>query len=229
MSPKDTNSEKSPPMLEKTDLEPEIASSGRELGRILGVSHAAVQRALRSKRIAPLPDGTFHVPTCRLAWYHNTARRGGRPSKVRNGDGLARAARAGCDRGLEQVEVPASATAAVVETLALADSPVDGPPTFRDAQTAEMILKAGKLHIEVRRLRGKYVESEKAHNALVTFQRVQRDGHLAWPAAVAPAIASELGVTDLALVETVLMKHLRVHLEAMAEVPAPTDLVPTTT
>lgn len=213
-------------MLEKTDLEPEIAASGRELGRILGVSHAAVQRALRSKRIEPLPDGTFHVPTCRVAWHENTALRGGRPSKVRDGDGVTRG-HAGVDRGVEQVAVPASATAAVTETLAAHGSPVEGAPTYRDAQTAEVILKARKLQLDVDRLRGKLVERAKAHDVLRTFERVGRDGWLAWPAAVAPAIASDLGLADLALVENVLMAHVRAQLAVLATVPPPDDLLPT--
>lgn len=225
--------EKSPQNMEENDPVrevPEIAASKRELGRILGVSHTAVMRALKSKRIETLPDGTFHVPTCRLAWHQNTTIKGGRPSDVRNGVGLARSvSRSGRDRGLEQVEVSADATAAVTETLAAHGSPVEGLPTLRDAQTAEVILKASKLQLEVRRLRGKLVERDKAHDVLATFERTQRDGLLAWPAAVAPAIASELGVADLGLVEVVLARHLRVHLEAMAEVPAPDDLLSTTT
>lgn len=223
--PSEEQGEKSPPLLEKTDLAPTIAASMRELARMLKVSHTSVMRALRSGRISTLPDGSFDVEACRIAWQENTPR-GGQPSAVRNGP---RARGAGGQRGLEQVEVPADATRTVLDTLADAGSPVEGLPTLRDAQTAEMILKARKLDLEVRRLRGKYVEREKAHDVLATFQRTQRDGHLAWPAAVAPAVASELGVADLALVESVLTRHLRAHLDALAKVPPPDDLVPTTT
>lgn len=221
--------EKSPPMLEKSDIEPEIAGSGRELGRILGVSHAAVQRALRSKRIAPLPDGTFHVPTCRLAWHENTALRGGRPSAVRSGAGLVRDRAASPDRGIEQVEVPADATAAVTATLAAHGAPVDGLPSLRDAQTAHEILKARRAQLDVDRLRGKLVERDKAHDVLTTFNRTVRDHLLGWPAAAAPAIAADLELADLARVERVILTHLRALLESMATVPPPDDLLPSTT
>lgn len=170
-----------------------------------------------------LPGGGFDVAACAVAWRENTAR-GGRPSAAR---GNLRPETG--SRGAEQVEVPEDATAAVVETLAAHGTPLAGQPTLRDAETAGMILKARKLQLDCDRLVGKLVEREKAHDVLATFERVSRDAWLAWPTAIAPAIASELGIADLMLVENVLTAHVRAHLEVLAKVPPPDDLLPVAT
>jgi hypothetical protein len=217
-------------MLEKNDFVPTMSA----LARALGVTPAAVRKALLSHRIPREPDGSFHVARCRQSWHENTVIHGGRRSPPRDGEGVARKstrrlAQDAMDRGVEQVEVSADATAAVTETLAAHGAPVEGLPTLRDAQTAEVILRARKIQLDVERLRGKLVEREKAHGVLSTFTRTTRDALLTWPASAAPGIASELGLADLAKVEVVLAKYLREHMATLSAVPSPDDLLPVTT
>jgi hypothetical protein len=214
----------------------DIAPTIRELGRRLGVGHTTVLRALKTHRIKALPGGGYDVEQCRADWKANTKR--GRPSKVTQPE--RRTARTRTiepsddvdddlgGRGLERVEVAADALAAVTETLEAHGSPVTGRVTMFDAQTAHEIIKAHKTQLDVHRLKGQTVERGRAWDALSTFTRTERDAFQAWPAAAAPAMASELGVEDLGLMETVLARHVRAFIESLANVPPPGDLLPTT-
>lgn len=204
-----------------------VVKSVRELARQLGVNHATVLKAKKTGRIRELPEGGFDVDQVRADWVANTKR--GRLSAVTAAAREAHAAAGDEGRGVEQVPVPADATAAVTSTLAAHGSPVEGLPTLRDAQTAHEILKARRAQLDCDRLVGKLVEREKAHDVLATFERVTRDAWLVWPAAVAPVVASAFGLADLALVERVLTEHVRAHLGVLAQVPAPDDLLPVAT
>ncbi|MFO1128375.1 MAG: elements of external origin [Rhodospirillales bacterium] len=109
--------------------------------------------------------------------------------------------------------VPADAVDAVVETLAEAG---DGM-TFLQARTANEVLKAELLNLELRQKRGELIDRRKAGAMVFSLARQERDSWLNWPARVAAGMAAELGA-DPHRLQTVLENHVRQHLAGLAEI-----------
>ncbi len=211
---------------------PDLAKGKRELARRLGVSHAAVIRAEKSGRITALADGIYDVPACREAWERNTKRT--RPSAITDPEAVTPPPATGTPapllpaspRGRERVDVSPEATEAVVELLREHGVTLQGDPSRRDAATAREIIRVLRDQVALDRDRGQVVDRMKAHTALATFTRTVRNALLAWPRAVAPTIASELGLLDHHPLELAIENHLRLELDSLSHVPPPDELLP---
>ncbi|GIX11630.1 elements of external origin [Elioraea sp.] len=184
--------------------EPCRVASQRELARRLGISHTALQKAQRSGRIAPEPDGAWDMAKVR--------------ARLAETSDLTRKTAA-----LAQPVAPAATPLAARPTvtpppLAAPDPlPRAAQNTFHDARTANEVLKAQERRLRLDERRGKLVDKARALLLVHRLAKEERDAILAWPARVAAEMAAELGV-DAHRLQTLMDQRLRAHLAARHEV-----------
>ena len=181
--------------------EPCRVASQRELARRLGISHTALQKAQRSGRIAPEPDGGWDVAKvrARLAESSDPARK------------TAALATPLPQRSATPAAAPLTPPAAPDPLPRAAGS------TFHDARTANEVLKAQERRLRLDERRGKLVDKARALLLVHRLAKEERDAILAWPARVAAEMAAELGV-DAHRLQTLMDQRLRAHLAARHEV-----------
>lgn len=88
---------------------------------------------------------------------------------------------------------------------------------YAEARAANEVMKAQERRIRLQQMKGEIVERARAIAAVFRLSRQERDSWLGWPARVASVMAAELGIQPH-LMQTVLDKHVREHLESLAEV-----------
>jgi hypothetical protein len=175
-------------------------SSNRALARHIGVSETAVRRAEKAGRIRREPDGAWDLVRVQAAWSSNTDR-----AQQRRQHGAMK-------------PVPEAAVGAVRDTLREHGEPVSaGGMTFMQARTANEVLKAQERRVRLQRMKGELVDRAKAVAQVFRLARDERDAWVNWPARVAAMMAAELEV-DQHQLHTVLERHVRVHLNELAEV-----------
>ena len=168
----------------------------REYARHRGVAESTVRKALRSGRIAAGPDGAIEPETADAAWTANTNAAKRRTRKA----------------------VPKAALAAARETLTESGRrPAGAGMTFMEARTASEVLKVQTARINLQRLKGEVIDRARAIAHAFRFAREVRDAWLNWPARVSALMAADLGV-DAHAMHTALEKHVRQHLDELAEV-----------
>ncbi|NGQ93538.1 hypothetical protein G5V65_21950, partial [Rhodobacter sp. HX-7-19] len=116
--------------------------------------------------------------------------------------------------------VPEAAVAAVGDTLreqGLAVPAIGGGTTFLQAKTANEVLKAQERRIRLQKLKGELIERARALALVFRLAREERDAWVNWPSRAAALMAAELGVEPAAM-QKVLEKHVRAHLDELAEV-----------
>jgi hypothetical protein len=116
--------------------------------------------------------------------------------------------------------VPDAAVSAVGDTLreqGLAAPPVGSGTTFLQAKTANEVLKAQERRIRLQKLKGELVDRARAVAVVFRLAREERDAWVNWPARAAALMAAELGV-EAAAMQKALEKHVRAHLDELAEV-----------
>ncbi len=168
----------------------------REYARHRGVAESTVRKALQSARIAAEPDGTIEPGTADAAWARNTNAAKRRKRKA----------------------VPKAALEAARETLTESGQrPAGVGMTFMEARTASEVLKVQTARINLQRLKGEVIDRARAIAHAFRFAREMRDAWLNWPARVSALMAADLGV-DPHTMHTALEKHVRQHLDELAEV-----------
>ncbi|MBW7862768.1 MAG: hypothetical protein H3C33_16965, partial [Rhodocyclaceae bacterium] len=107
---------------------------------------------------------------------------------------------------------------------------VGGGTTFLQARTANEVLKAQERRIRLSRLKGELIERVRAISLVFRLARDERDAWVTWPARVAALMAAELSAgrhngeradacrVDPGLMQKVLERHVRAHLDALAEI-----------
>ena len=173
-------------------------SSNRALARALGVSETAVRKAEKAGRIRRAGDGSWDVERVKAAWRRQH-RRG--PAARRH-------------TGLRPV--PEAAVGAVQQTLQEQGLPAAGGMTFLQARTANEVLKAQERRLRLQQLKGELVDRARAVSLVFRLARDERDAWSGWPARIAAVLAAELGC-DTHHLQTVLDRHVRDHLEQLAE------------
>ena len=175
-------------------------SSNRELARQIGVSETAVRCAEKAGRIRREPDGAWDLARVQAAWSSNTDR-----AQQRRQHGAMK-------------PVPEAALGAVRETLREHGEPIAaGAMTFMQARTANEVLKAQERRLRLQQMKGELVDRAKAVAQVFKLARDERDAWVNWPARVAAIMAAELEV-DQHRLHTALERHVRVHLNELAEV-----------
>jgi hypothetical protein len=181
--------------------QPGRVASQRELARRLGVSHTALQKAQRSGRIAPEPDGAWDVAKVRARLAESS-------DPTRKTAAFA-----------APLPPRPAAPAAAPLTPPAAPDPLPRAPqsTFHDARTANEVLKAQERRLRLDERKGKLVDKARALLLVHRLAKEERDAILAWPARVAAEMASELGV-DAHRLQTMMDTRLREHLAARHDV-----------
>jgi hypothetical protein len=185
--------------------------SQREVARRLGISHTTLQKAQRSGRIAPEPDGTWDIEKLReqLARTADPARKTAaiaiKPSPA-----------------ARRTAPPATKPTLIGASVSPPPSPSPSAPSFdpppsgasyHNARTANEVLKAQERKLRLEERKGKLVDKARALLLVHRLAKEERDAILGWPARVAAEMAAELGV-DAHRLQTMLETRLR---ELLAE------------
>ena len=142
----------------------------REYARQRGVSHVAVQKAIKAGRITPLADGTIDMAQADKDWKANTTHKAGKKL------------------------VPNEAITAAQDTLRENGEQFSSGAsmTYMQAKTANEILKAQTNRIKLRQLKGELIEKEMAGNEVFRLAREARDYWINWPARISSQMAAEI-------------------------------------
>lgn len=171
----------------------------RAYARARGVSHVAVQKAIRAGRIPVEPDGTIDPTKADAAWVRSTepGRSRAKPEKLK--------------------PVAEAAVGSVRETLKEQGLPASGSVTFVQARTAHEIAKAHLARLRLQERKGELVDRARATALVFRLAREERDAWANWPARVAALMAAELGV-EAHPMQKLLETHVRSHLAELAEI-----------
>ena len=191
--------------------------SERQYAAHVGLSRGAIQKAKTAERLVLYPDGSINAAASDVRRAETTD-----PSKTRvSGDrGASGAAKAPRTPATKLKPVPEAAVAAVGDTLreqGLAVPAVGGGTTFLQAKTANEVLKAQERRIRLQKLKGELIERARALSLVFRLAREVRDAWVNWPSRAAALMAADLGVEPAAM-QKVLEKHVRAHLDELAEV-----------
>jgi hypothetical protein len=189
--------------------------SERQYAAHVGLSRGAIQKAKMAERLVLYPDGSINVAASDARRAEMTD-----PSKTRKSPAP------------KLKPVPEAAVAAVGDTLreqGLAVPAVGGGTTFLQAKTANEVLKAQERRIRLQKLKGELIERARALALVFRLAREERDAWVNWPARAAALMAAELSAScsdttgqpitvEPAAMQKVLEKHVRAHLDELAEV-----------
>jgi len=189
--------------------------SERQYAAHVGLSRGAIQKAKAGERLVLYPDGSINAAASDARRAEMTD-----PSKTRK------------PPAPKLKPVPEAAVAAVGDTLreqGLAVPAVGGGTTFLQAKTANEVLKAQERRIRLQKLKGELIERARALALVFRLAREERDAWVNWPARAAALMAAELSAScrdatgqqitvETAAMQKVLEKHVRAHLDDLAEV-----------
>ncbi|MBR28426.1 MAG: hypothetical protein CML46_16025 [Rhodobacteraceae bacterium] len=189
--------------------------SERQYAAHVGLSRGAIQKAKIAERLVLYPDGSINAAASDARRAETTD-----PSKTR------------ASPAPKLKPVPEAAVAAVGDTLreqGLAVPAVGGGTTFLQAKTANEVLKAQERRIRLQKLKGELIERARALALVFRLAREERDAWVNWPARAAALMAAELSVScsdatgqqiavEPATMQKVLERHVRAHLDELAEV-----------
>ena len=191
--------------------------SERQYAAHVGLSRGAIQKAKAAERLVLFADGSIDAGASDVRRAETTD-----PSKVRGDRGASGAAKAPRTKPPEPKlkPVPEAAVAAVGDTLreqGLSVPAVGGGTTYLQAKTANEVLKAQERRIRLQKLKGELIERARALSLVFRLAREVRDAWVNWPARSSALMAAELGVEPAAM-QKALEKHVRAHLDELAEV-----------
>ena len=189
--------------------------SERQYAAHAGLSRGAIQKAKAAERLVLFADGSINAAASDARRAETTD-----PSKTRK------------PPAPKLKPVPEAAVAAVGDTLreqGLAVPAVGGGTTFLQAKTANEVLKAQERRIRLQKLKGELIERTRALALVFRLAREERDAWVNWPARAAALMAAELSAScsdttgqqitvEPAAMQKVLEKHVRAHLDELAEV-----------
>ena len=189
--------------------------SERQYAAHAGLSRGAIQKAKAAERLVLFPDGSIDASASDARRAETTD-----PSRTRR------------PPAPRLKPVPEAAVAAVGDTLreqGLAAPAVGGGTIFLQAKTANEVLKAQERRIRLQKLKGELIERARALALVFRLAREERDAWVNWPARAAALMAAELSAScseatgqqiavEPAARQKVLEKHVRAHLDELAEV-----------
>jgi hypothetical protein len=177
--------------------------SERQYAAHVGLSRGAIQKAKAAGRLVLHEDGSIDAAASDQRRAETTD-----PSKTRK------------TASPKLKPVPEAAVAAVGDTLreqGLSAPAMGGGTTFLQAKTANEVLKAQERRIRLQKLKGELIDRVRAVSLVFRLAREERDAWVNWPARAAALMAADLGVEPAAM-QKVLEKHVRAHLDELAEV-----------
>jgi hypothetical protein len=94
-----------------------------------------------------------------------------------------------------------------------------GAITYLQARTAHEVLKAQERRMRMQKQRGELIDRARAVDLVFRLARQERDAWLGWPARIAAQMAAELNAGPHAI-QQLLERHVREHLEELADIQA---------
>jgi hypothetical protein len=184
--------------------------SKAEFARRLGVSPAAVSKAVKYGRISVRADGKIDYASALAQWRANTD-----PEKT----WVKPAADDGAEEDTEANEATVVSDEALTKIKALLSEQgvaVDGPLTIQLARTAEVISRTEERQFRLAIKRGEYLPKGKVYAHFGRISVEIKKAFLNLPSRHAPIIAGELGVDEFKL-EQALKKAIDATLNELAE------------
>src|SRR5690606_2511522 len=182
--------------------------SERQYAAHVGLSRGAIQKAKTAERLVLFADGSIDAKASDVRRAETTD-----PSKTRK------------PPEPKLKPVPEAALAAVGDTLreqGLAVPAIGGGTTFLQAKTANEVLKAQERRLKLQQLKGELIDRNRATLLVFRLAREERDAWVNWPARAAALMAADLSASgstvEPAAMQKVLEKHVRAHLDELAEV-----------
>jgi len=193
--------------------------SERQYAAHVGLSRGAIQKAKAAGRLVLHADGSIDADASDARRAETTD-----PSKTRKSP---------ASKEQKLKPVPEAAVSAVGDTLreqGMAAPVTGGGTTFLQAKTAHEVLKAQERRIRLAKLKGELVDRDRATALVFRLAREERDAWVTWPARVVALMAAELSAAvqgseaagDVAIsaaaMQAILEKHVRSHLESLADI-----------
>jgi hypothetical protein len=186
----------------------------RAYARHRGVSHVAVKKAIDTRRISQLPDGTIDPVVADAQWAANTTpTRRSVTSEARETPQVSVSAR----------EIP-QASAKVLRDAPEPPTPAlsSGGTSLLQARTVNEVVKAQTNKVRLARLKGELVDRSQAVAHVFKLARAERDAWLNWPARISSQMAAGLGVDPHAL-HVALDAAVRQQLQDLGDLQAKVD------
>jgi len=139
----------------------------RAYARLRGCSLTAVQKAITSKRITPLPDGTIDPERANQEWAKNTFA----------GQTVHRAQAAAREERASQTHEPPTATG-------------DPVAQYLRARAVKTSFEARTAQLEYEERAGRLIQAVRASEYAATFSAIVKDGLMAMPDRLAPMLAA---------------------------------------
>jgi hypothetical protein len=117
-----------------------------------------------------------------------------------------------------RTEADAKDAIALVASVLAQEGVKVGAIGFQEARTADLILRARKRALDLRREQNQLVDRAETYRALCAFWHIERNALQNWIPRKAPEVAVALGV-DQVLVEIVLERLVREFLEEQSAPP----------
>lgn len=190
-----------------------VGISQRAYARHRGVSHTAVQVAIRSGRITPEPDGSIDPVKADEQWARTTdpAQQRGAASRAQTAESVREALAAP-----KYKPMPPAAAQAVNEAAEEAAEQFGTMPSYRRARAVNEAIKAQRAKLMLERLKVELVDRRAAERHANELLHHFRASWSQLPARVAPLLAAEFRV-DVVALEALLGRVIEGHLEELGE------------
>lgn len=167
-----------------------------------GGSEGGVRKAIQTKRISTLPDGTIDPEVADREWARNTFA----------GQTLAKAAKAADSRPAESAAPAAALPQSSPEPVSQGADPV---AAYLRARAVKENFAARKMQLEYEELAGKLIRAERASEYAASFSSIVKDSLLAVPDRLSPMLAALAG--DEVAIHRLLMKEIADVLRKMSK------------
>lgn len=151
-----------------------IGISAREFARRTGRSEGGVRKAIKTKRISTLEDGSLDQATAEREWAKNTFA----------GQTLARAAAHAANK---PVQIPPAPATTATEPGQQGADPVNA---YLRARAIKENFAARKMQLEYEELAGKLIRAERAAEYASTFSAIVKESLMAIPDRMSPMLAA---------------------------------------
>jgi hypothetical protein len=183
----------------------------REYARHRGVSHTAVEKAIKSGRISVESDGSIDVAKSDAAWERNT-----NPAQQRKPDPVPVKPATAPNKPAPPPNLP---TPPVRQPTQRPAEPEPGPsaagmPNYQMSRAVRETYNAKLTRLDYEERTGKLLNAEDVAKEAFAMARRVRDRLLNIPSRMASVLASE---TDSKAIELLLSQELRIALEELSE------------
>lgn len=188
------------------------------LAKVLGRAKSGLHKLAKSGQIPMLSNGRYNLASVQAALASNVDP--GRQRGVHR-KSKARGERAAGEQSGDQVNTasvrPVSTPDEAREAISMVRRILDeegvkaGMVDFNATRTADLILKARERAIRIEVAQGRLVDADAVRKTVFNLSREDRDSWTNWPARIAPIMAAQFGLDQMALtiyLEEAVRQHL---------------------